>query len=279
MKRKFDIQGHRGCRGLFPENTLPGFLYATKLGVTTLELDVVISKDKMVVVSHEPWMNPEICFTHQGESVEGNGMQHNLYEMTYEEIIKFDCGMKGHPRFEQQYKIPSIKPLLTELIDAVEYFVNVSGRPEIFYNIETKCLPVGDAIFHPPADEFALLLYNVLKSKNVLHRSVIQSFDYRTLEFIKQHDDSVKLAMLVESRYSIIEKLNDLSFVPDIYSPHFHSVDESLVEKCREFNMKLIPWTVNNPEVMQRIYAIGADGLITDYPDVALNILKDQISI
>lgn len=275
MKRKFDIQGHRGCRGLFPENTLPGFLYAAKLGVTTLELDVVISKDKQVVISHEPWMNPEICFTNKGQSVEGNGMQHNLYEMTYDEIMKFDCGMNGHPRFEKQYKIPSIKPLLTELIDAVEYFVKVNGRPEVFYNIETKCLPVGDNIFHPPAGEFALLLYDVLKSKNVLHRSIIQSFDYRTLEFIKRHDDSVKLAMLVESRYSIIEKLNELSFVPDIYSPHFHGVDETLVEKCRDLNMKLIPWTVNNPDEMQRLYAIGADGLITDYPDVALSILKD----
>ncbi|HSZ26331.1 MAG TPA: glycerophosphodiester phosphodiesterase family protein, partial [Cytophagaceae bacterium] len=97
--------GHRGCRGIYPENTLEGFRRAIDLGINSLELDVVVSKDRQLVVSHEPYMNPEICLKPDGSEITpSEEKQYNLYTMTYEEIKKFDCGLKIHPRFPNQKK-------------------------------------------------------------------------------------------------------------------------------------------------------------------------------
>src|SRR6188474_3759231 len=102
----FDIQGHRGCRGLMPENTIPAMIKALDLGVTTLEMDVVISKDNKVVVSHEPWFESEITTKPDGSFIKpGEAMQYNIFQMSYDEVLKYDVGMKTHPRFPQQQKM------------------------------------------------------------------------------------------------------------------------------------------------------------------------------
>ena len=117
----FDIQGHRGCRGLLPENTLPAFIKAMELGVTTVEMDVAITKDKLVVVSHEPWMNHEICSDKNGNEINrADEMGYNIYQMNYDEVKQFDCGSKTHPRFLYQQKIKTYKPLLSEVIDSAK---------------------------------------------------------------------------------------------------------------------------------------------------------------
>ena len=275
MNSKFDIQGHRGCRGILPENTIEGFLHASALGVTTLELDVVISKDQKVVVSHEPWMNPEICLTPEGLSIEGNGHQYNLYQMDYDEIKRFDCGSLGHPRFPQQKKQFAYKPLLREMINAVEKSNRQTGRKPVFYNIETKCLPAGDNLFHPSPDIFSELLFDVLTETNVVDRSNVQSFDYRTLKCLRNQHPQLKLAMLLELGSIFENKLMELGFIPEIYSPHFSVVNEMLVSLCHQKGMQLIPWTVNVVNEMQRLKSIGVDGLITDHPELALNNLPD----
>jgi glycerophosphoryl diester phosphodiesterase len=267
---QFDIQGHRGCRGLLPENTIAAFIYAVKLGVTTLELDVVVSKDLKVAVSHEPWMNPLICSTPDGKAVTGTGMQYNLFQMDYAEIKLFDCGSRGHPKFPNQKKQASYKPLLSEMIDAVESYSQQNKLPEINYDIEIKCIPTGDNIYHPTPQLFSELLYQVLKEKNVLHRCNVQSFDYRTLKYFQQHYAEVTIAMLLEDGNIFENKLDELGFVPQIFSPFYKMVDDSLIEKCHQLKMKIIPWTVNDLADMIRLKNLGVDGLITDYPDVAL---------
>ncbi len=182
-----NIQGHRGARGLFPENTIHGFIEAVKMGVDTLELDVVISKDHKVVVSHEPWMNWEICSFPDGNALTDTVKEnYNLYAMGYDEIKKYDCGRRGHPRFRGQQKIPAYKPLLADMIDAVEKFVSENGLKPVEYNIETKCTPAGDTVFHPPPEIFAQLLYDVLIKKGINKRSYIQSFDLRTQKYLNQ---------------------------------------------------------------------------------------------
>ena len=115
----FDVQGHRGARGLLPENSIPGFKRALELGVTTLEMDVVIAADSTVVVSHEPWMSQVICRRPDGSPVEAAD-EFNLHRMTYEEIRLFDCGSRGHPLFPRQTKMPVTKPRLSDVIDAAE---------------------------------------------------------------------------------------------------------------------------------------------------------------
>ena len=136
---KFDIQGHRGARGLKPENSIPAFLTALDSGVTTLEMDVVITQDRQVVVSHEPWMSAAICRDTAGnpfkEKVE---KKYNIYKMKYEQVKQFDCGSKGNEKFPEQEKMKVFKPLLSDVIIAVENYIKNHSRFEVDYNIEIK---------------------------------------------------------------------------------------------------------------------------------------------
>lgn len=267
----FDKQGHRGCRGLMPENTIPAMLYALELGVTTLELDVVITKDKQVVVSHEPFFNHDITTKPNGEAVtlaEEKGL--NIYQMNYAEVKKYDVGMKVHPRFPQQQKIKAYKPLLNELLDSVAQYMITSKRPHPYFNIETKCLPIGDHIYHPKPDEFVELLMAVIKEKKLEKQVIIQSFDFRSLQYLHQHYPQIKTAMLIEDfdKRGIEKQIAALGFTPSIYSPHFSLVNETLLTYCRSNKIKLIPWTVNTKEDINRLKNMGVDGIITDYPNL-----------
>ena len=124
FSQEFDIQGHRGCRGLLPENSIVAMKKAVDLGVTTLELDVVISADHQVLLSHEPFLSHEICLDSNGNEIyENNEKSYNLYKMNYDEIRKCDCGSKIHPRFLSQEKVKTYKPLLSEMIDSVENYI------------------------------------------------------------------------------------------------------------------------------------------------------------
>src|ERR1035437_7559361 len=134
-----DIQGHRGARGLFPENTLTSFIEAVKLGVDTLEMDVVISLDWQVVVSHEAWMNEAFCNCPDGKEVEANSKdKYNLYKITYSEIATYDCGIRGNKEFPLQKKIAAHKPLLSEVITKIDAYTKENKLPAIKYNIEIK---------------------------------------------------------------------------------------------------------------------------------------------
>jgi len=266
-----DIQGHRGCRGLMPENTVPAMLKALDLGVTTLEMDVVVSKDNKIVVSHEPWFEAEITTKPDGSFIKpAEAMQYNIFQMTYDEIAKYDVGMKPHPRFPKQEKVKAIKPLLADLFDSVAESMKVRRRPFPFFNIETKCLPAGDGRFHPKPAEFVELLIAVIKEKQLEERVIIQSFDFRTLKYLHEKYPSIKTAMLIEdSDVNDFEgQLKRLGYTPEIYSPNHNLVDEELVKQCHNKNMKIIPWTVNDKKQINKLKKMGVDGIITDYPDL-----------
>ncbi|HEY0677678.1 MAG TPA: glycerophosphodiester phosphodiesterase [Chitinophagaceae bacterium] len=266
-----DKQGHRGCRGLMPENTIPAMIKALELGVTTLEMDVVITKDKQVILSHEPFLSHEITTKPDGGFIsEQEEKSFNIFQMTYEDVSKFDVGMKPHPRFPRQQKLKVHKPLLSALIDSVDQFVNSSQRPQPFYNIETKCLPAGDGLFHPTPSEFVELLIAVIKQKKIEDRVIIQSFDFRTLQYVKQHYPQIKTAMLIEDNdtRSLEQQLQSLGFNPAIYSPHYSLVNGVVMEKCRQRNIRVIPWTVNDKASIERMKNLEVDGIITDYPDL-----------
>lgn len=267
----FDVQGHRGCRGLMPENTIPAMIKALDLGVTTLEMDVVVSKDNKVVVSHEPWFEAEITTKPDGSFIKpAEAMQYNIFQMTYDEIAKYDVGMKAHPRFPQQQKIKTIKPLLADLFDSVAESMKVRRRPFPYFNIETKCLPAGDGRYHPKPAEFVELLMAVIKEKQLEERVIIQSFDFRTLKYLHEKYPSIKTAMLIEDSdvNDFDGQLNRLGYTPEIYSPNHNLVDEELVKQCHTKNMKIIPWTVNDKKQINKLTKMGVDGIITDYPDL-----------
>jgi glycerophosphoryl diester phosphodiesterase len=268
---EFDIQGHRGCRGLMPENTIPAMLKAVDLSVNTLEMDVVITKDDKVVVSHEPWFETEITTKPDGSFINaGEAMQYNIYQMNYEEVMKYDVGMKPHPRFPQQQKMKVVKPLLSDLIDSVEAYLAKKNLPKVKYNIEIKSLPAGDNKFHPVPSEFAELLMAVIKEKKIEERVIIQSFDFRSLKYIHEKYPSIKSSMLIEDsdENDFDGQLNKLGYTPEYYSPNQTLVDDKLVKQCHDKGIKIIPWTVNDKKQIKKLQKLGVDGIITDYPDL-----------
>ncbi|HHP7239774.1 glycerophosphodiester phosphodiesterase family protein [Longibacter sp.] len=273
----FDLQGHRGARGLAPENTLPAFRRALDLEVTTLELDVVISGDGKVVVSHEPWMSSVICTTPDGESVpDGSEREHNMFEMTYDEIKAYDCGSRVHPRFPEQKQEPVHKPLLRDVIDMAESYASTHDRGPIFYNVETKIRPKWEGTFTPDPETFADAVLHVLDDAGVTRRSTIQSFDPRTLIVANARQQPVRLALLIASSADngVAENLRMLPFTPDIYSPDYSLVTDAVIAEAHDRGMDVIPWTVNDPDEMERLVGLGVDGLITDYPDRAVATLE-----
>ncbi len=263
-----DIQGHRGARGLMPENTIPAFLKALELGVNTLELDVAVSKDKQVVVSHEPWFSHEICLKQDGTPItEEEEKSFNLFQMNYNEIYRYDCGSKPHPRFPEQQKIQVHKPLLSEVIEAAEAYVQQHKLAPVHYNIEIKSSPEGDGLYHPTPELFTDLVMQVVQTKGIFARTNLQSFDVRPLQVAHTKYPNMVLALLVENEDGYKENIARLGFTPPIYSPYYKLVDQALMDWARKEDIKVIPWTVNDPGDAKKLIELGVDGIITDYPD------------
>jgi glycerophosphoryl diester phosphodiesterase len=267
----FDKQAHRGGRGLMPENTIPAMLNAIALGVTTLEMDVCISKDKKVFLSHEAFFNHEITTKPDGGFIEEKDEKSfNMYQMNYADIVKYDVGMKPHPRFPDQQKMKAVKPLLSDLFKAVKADMITRRRPFPFYNIETKSLPETDNKYHPAPAEFVELLMKEIKDNGMEDFVIIQSFDFRTLQYLHLHYPNIKTAMLVEaiSKSSFRKQIKDIGFTPTIYSPESIMVIPELIKDCHDLNMKIIPWTVNDKTKIEELKKMGVDGIITDYPNL-----------
>lgn len=267
---KFDVQGHRGCRGLRPENSIPAFLLALDSGVTTLEMDVVITRDHQVVVSHEPWMSGSICLDPAGKEISAKDtLKHNIYALNYDQVRAYDCGTKGNERFPEQVAIAVYKPLLKDVIVAVENHIKNHTKYEVDYNVEIKSDPAGDGKFHPKVEEFSRLVHDLLDEYLPMNRVVIQSFDFRVLKHWHTTYPEIRLAALVESKKSLDANLKDLGFNPAIYSPYYKLVTPEMVKACHDRKIRLIPWTVNDEREMLALKGMGVDGFITDYPDRA----------
>ena len=269
--QNFDLQGHRGARGLLPENSIPAFIKALDLGVTTIELDLAITGDGSIIVSHEPWFNSKICLDPDGNRIT-KGWDHNIYQMSYDQVKKYDCGSIGNPNYPEQRKITSYKPLLSEVIEEVEAHIKSKSKYKVRYNIEIKSNPKTDNTYHPSPAHFSKLVYQLVEDYLELGRVTIQSFDPRILRYWHENYENVELAFLVENSLSIEENLNELGFDPNIYSPEYNSIKESDIDMLHERGIKLIPWTVNEKVDMERLREWGVDGLITDYPDRATSL-------
>jgi glycerophosphoryl diester phosphodiesterase len=267
--RQLDVQGHRGSRGLMPENTIAAMRQAQDLGVTTLEMDVAISQDRQVLLSHDPYMNADFVHQPYGQPLTtAQGKALRLYELPYAEIRRYDVGGRGNPKFPRQQKLRTYKPLLAEVIDSAEAYARRKHLPAPRYNIETKTTEAGDNVLHPAPAEFVRLLLAVLTSKKVLDRVTIQSFDPRTLEEVHRELPTQSTALLVENLQGLTANLQRLSFKPTIYSPAYRLVTADLVTDCHRQNIQVIPWTVNSAADIRRLAEMQVDGIITDYPDL-----------
>ncbi len=258
-----EIHGHRGARGVYPENSLMGFKESYRQGVRAFELDVVISKDNKVVVSHEPWMSAQYCLQTTGGFIKKEDeFMFNLYEMTHSEIMLYDCGTKAHPDFPKQLSVKCYKPLLNEVLS----LFTVAEHQSIFWNIEIKSEVDLYNIFQPKPSEFVGLVLEDLNVFGELLNVMIQSFDISVLEDLNAQPISYPISYLIENRDAFEVNMRKLSFVPAYYNPENILVDRFLIEKVHAQAMKIIPWTVNEIEDAKRLFLMGVDGVITDYP-------------
>ena len=250
-----------------PENSLPGFAKALELGVEVLELDVVISADLQVVVSHEPFLNPAICTDPAGQVIAPDqDTTWSLYHLPYAQIAACDCGSRGNPRFLEQQKMRTAKPLLKDVLTLGEQHYRNQGRP-IFYNIEIKSTPEGDDRNHPGIPLFVRLVMDEVLAARVGQRTILQSFDIRALLETKRTQPGMRTALLVDENEDPWAKQDRLGFVPEVLSPYHGLVNPQLIQKAHAAGMAVIPWTVNSQEIAENLIEMGVDGLITDYPD------------
>ena len=268
----FEIQGHRGCRGYYPENTIPACLAALKMGITTIEIDVVISRDSQVIVSHEPYFH-HLISTHPAgiEITRENEKTFNLFHMSVAEIQSFDVGIKKHPLFPLQKPMAAVKPTLDQLVEAVNQLIQKEALPSVKYNIELKRVPSNDQRTHPDPQTFAQLVYQTAKKTGILPVSNFQSFDQETVQLLRKIDKNLSLAYLVDNSQSLEMHLASLGFTPAIFSPQYKGVTSALVAECHDRKMKIIPWTVNDASDIKSMIEMGVDGIISDYPDRVYN--------
>lgn len=283
---KIFIHGHRGCRGLLPENTLPAFEHAMTLGVDALELDVVCTADHQLLISHEPWMSHEKCTYHDGRCTPEMDTLTNIYNMTAKEAQQFICGTMPMAKFPEQKQVKTYKPLLLELVELVNDYSDSTGRKPPLLNIEIKSYfnryadgteKIGDGEYHPAPDAYADIAIAEILNLGIEDNCIIQSFDPRVLRSIHSKRLSLKLVYLTDDKsISLEEQLNLLGFEPYGLSPHFEMITEQVVELCRQRKIELITWTVNEKEDIARIIRMGVKHIITDYPDRAIEVRNDE---
>lgn len=276
----FEIQGHRGARGLMPENTIPAFIRAIDEGVQTLELDVVITRDGKVVVSHEPYFNPLISTDPDGKFVAMNSKT-NIFMMDYKRVKKFDVGKRGNMAFPDQEAVAAYKPLLKDVIKMAEKYAWRKGVAPLKYNIELKSLEEEYDVSQPYPEVFSEMVKRVVFKKLPKERVTIQSFDFNILKYWHQQMKAgafpkCSLSALIEPEENNDVQMNliKLGFKPEVWSPYYQKLTPEIVEKLHSMNIRVIPWTVNTVDDMKKMKAIGCDGLITDYPNRAKDLTE-----
>lgn len=289
-----DVQGHRGARGLLPENTLPAFARALEIGVTTLELDCGVTKDGIVVVSHDPALNPE--FTRDAQAVWLDNTGPAIWHLTYDELQRYDVGRLKPgtayaQRFPQQQAVDGTRiPQLTDVFALVRR----SGNGEVRFNIETKISPLRPDQTAAP-EFFVSALLRVIRDSGMEPRVSIQSFDWRTLQIVQKEAPAIPTVYLTAETTPPhnIERASGSSAwsagydvsgfggsIPRtvkaaggaVWSPYHSDLTREALNEAHVLGLKVVPWTVNAQADMRRLIEWGVDGIISDYPDLLLKL-------
>ena len=275
-----EVEAHRGGMGLYPEETLAAMLNAVKLGVNTLEMDLCVSQDKQVMLSHDRYFHSRYSTRPDGTSVEPGDPKVYLYELPYSEIAKWDVGMKYSPSWPEKRCMPVCKPLAADVIAAVEAYTKENGHYPMNYDIEIKSDPDYDGgvegVNWPEYHEFTDLCMAVMDGAGLGDRLMIQCFDERVLNYIHEKYPGHTLAYLVEGyETDFDEYMAKLDFTPEWLSAPHENVDADLVAKARARGMKVNTWTVDDPDEMRRLIGLGVDAIISNYPDRLLEVVKE----
>lgn len=264
----FDEQAHRGGRGLMPENTIKSQKNAIDYG-STLEMDLQMSKDKKIVVSHDAYFNSLFCLSPSGDTMsKKEGEKRLIYDMVYDSVAQYDCGSKPHPDFADQKNTPATKPLLSVLIDSVEAYAKTKNHTN-HYNIELKTSKKADGKHYSNLEEYIDSTMSIINGKGIASRTMIQSFDKRALNIVHNKWPDMDVSYLVWGKeYDNAEDyIEDLGFKPEIFSPNYHSSTKGRIENFHDHGIRVIPWTPNTIKEMQQLKDMGVDGEITDYPN------------
>ena len=271
-----EVHGHRGCRGLRPENTLPAFLHALALGVDVLELDVVISADQQVVVAHEPWLAAHLGPGPNGAPIPPEQARgYRLFELPYVVIRQFIVGQAPPPGFPAQLAVATYRPLLSEVVRAAEAATGARRRAPVGYSVEVKSSPAGDEVLHPRPARFVELVLAELRAAQVLARTTLLSFDLRVLREARRVCPALPLCLLTETDRPAEELIRELGFVPDTFGPAFELLSAPAVQRLtsRYPGLRLVPWTVNELADLRLVASWGVTGITTDYPNRLLAML------
>lgn len=252
------VHGHRGARAVLPENTLPAFEYAIRAGADVLELDLAVTKDDVLVVSHDPVVNETICTgPHGGKAIRS---------LTLEQVRQMDCGAKPNPAFSKQKPAPGARmPTLDEVLEATR-------KSRVEYNIETKIFAAHPE-YTPTPEAFARLVLDAVRRHGVEKRVIVQSFDFRTLHAMKRLAPAIRLAALYQGpAKDFVEIAREAG--ASIVAPHYSLVTKEQVEKAHAAGLAVVPWTANTPEVWRKLVDAGVDAIITDDPAELISFLK-----
>jgi glycerophosphoryl diester phosphodiesterase len=254
------VHGHRGARAIYPENTLPAFEYAIEQGADVLEMDVAVTKDNVLVISHDPHLNAEIC-----KGPKPNAL---IRELTLAEVRAYDCGALRNPRFPKQQPVPGTRiPTLDEVLE-------LGPRGGFEFNIETKSFP-DHPEFTPPPAVFAKALLERIRRHKLEARVIVQSFDFRTLREMKKLAPEIRLSALYEGPpRSFVEIAREAGAA--IVSPDFHLATPEQVAAAHAAGLQVVPWTANTPQDWEALTRAGVDAIITDDPAALLAWLKQR---
>jgi glycerophosphoryl diester phosphodiesterase len=260
MEGRILVHGHRGARAVLPENSLPAFEYAIAQGADVLELDVAVTKDDILVVSHDPEMNAAFC------TGPASAKTRIIREMTLAELRQWDCGAKANPAFPQQKALPGAKvPTLDEVFA-------LAPRGTFEFNVETKIFPQRPSVT-PPPERFAELLLAAIRKHKLERRVIVQSFDFRTLKALRQHAPEVRLSALLSfAMQDFVASANDAGAL--IVSPNVKLVTPEKVKAAHAAGLQVVPWTANTPAEWQALADAHCDAIITDDPAALIAWLK-----
>ncbi|MFH1619208.1 MAG: MFS transporter [bacterium] len=261
-RRDFEVQGHRGARAVRPENTMSAFKYALGTGVDTLEMDLKVTKDGVLVVMHDPFVRPERCLDARGRRPE---MSVPVRSLTLDELKTYDCGSLPNPQFPSQVPSPGEKiPSFEEILDWLDRETDPRAG-KVLLNVETKSEEAHPE-YAPPPDAFARLVLEALKKHGMLERTTLQSFDFRTLTAARALEPGLTISALIGERpqeplAAIASRLK-----ADIISPNHRWLTERDVESLHAIGVRVIPWTANNERDWRRLIRLSVDGIISDDP-------------
>jgi glycerophosphoryl diester phosphodiesterase len=255
------VHGHRGARAVRPENTLPAFEYAIGQGVDALEMDMAVTRDNVIVISHDPILEPPVCTGPRERAI--------IHELSLAEARQWDCGAVRNPRFPEQQTVPGTR------VPTLDDVFRLAPRGKFDYNIETKSFPEHPE-YTPSPEAFVKLVMDKVREYRLEKRVILQSFDFRTLVAMRKLAPAIRLSALTESDKRDFPAIVKDAANAEIISPEYHLVTPEKVAAAHAAGIQVVAWTANAPADWDKLIAAKVDAIISDDPGALIAYLKKR---